>query len=104
MGRFSDRHRLFKGIVISLKDEVDRPLCEGPQLDITDRFHYSPLRILEGDLSQVEHQHMDCTHIALRDILTKIVLPKEEDKLEHIPERGDCRGTFQGSTSYEEQK
>jgi hypothetical protein len=50
MRQYSDRHGLFKRIVISLKDEVDRPLCEGPQLNITDRFHYSPLRILEGDL------------------------------------------------------
>ena len=50
MGRFSDGHRLFKGVAISLEDEVDRPLREGPQLNITDRFHYSPLRILEGDL------------------------------------------------------
>ena len=30
VGRFSDGHRLFKGIVISLKDEIDRPLCECP--------------------------------------------------------------------------
>ena len=50
MRRLSDGHRLFKWVVISLKDEVDRPLCEGPQLDITDRLHYSPLRILEEDL------------------------------------------------------
>ena len=76
MGRFSDGHRLFKGVVVSLEDEVDRPLGEGPQLDIADRFHYSPLRILEGDLVIGRTPVCGLHSRSARDVVIKFVHPK----------------------------